>query len=146
MEEELSLPTEKKKLPWSCRIQRFLVLLGIAVHNPYRDECTPDFACCTKGSLCGNKYWWRINRGKISKIKKPKENMHDYASNYSRMVWEDLMKQFEDIPDFYIGCNDVSDIVMNAILNALKGQKYPKRYKSENEPTSFSDGEVTVVF
>lgn len=146
MEEELSLPEKPRKLHWSCKVQKILMWLGIAVHNPYRDECTPDFACCNKRSAGGNKYWWKIDRAKISKIKKPKENMHDYASNYSRMVWEDLMKQFEEIPDFYIGCNDVSDIVMNAVLNALKGQKYPKRYKSKNEPTTFSDREVTVMF
>lgn len=46
----------KNKLPLSCRIQEFLRKLGIAVHNPFRNECTKDFSCCTK---IGH-YWIRI--------------------------------------------------------------------------------------
>ncbi len=29
-------------------IQKLLWKIGIAIHNPIRDECTPDFNCCEK--------------------------------------------------------------------------------------------------
>lgn len=47
----------------------------------------------------------------------------DYASEYSHKVWEYLMKQFDTNKDFYIGANDVSDLVLNAILDAMQGMK-----------------------
>lgn len=57
-------------------------------------------------------------------IEKPtNEDIHDYASEYSHKVWEYLMKQFETNKDFYIGANDVSDFVLNAILDAMQGMK-----------------------
>ena len=33
--------------PFSCIIQLLLCKIGIACHNPFRDECTPDFECCS---------------------------------------------------------------------------------------------------
>ena len=47
----------------------------------------------------------------------------DYASEYSHKVWEYLMKQFNNNKNFYIGANDVSDLVLNAILDAMQGMK-----------------------
>lgn len=41
--------------------QKLLWCLGIAWHNLYRDECTPDFNCCQK---VGRKSWWRIAQKK----------------------------------------------------------------------------------
>lgn len=32
----------------SCYIQWVLWKVGIAIHNPLRNECTPDFNCCNK--------------------------------------------------------------------------------------------------
>ena len=52
----------------------------------------------------------------------------EYASKYSHLVWKNLMKQFEVIPNFSIGANDVSDLVMNAILDALDGKRYPREW------------------
>lgn len=34
-------------------LQGLLWFLGVAIHNAYRDECTPDFNCCCKvGRRC----------------------------------------------------------------------------------------------
>lgn len=41
-----------------------------------------------------------------------------YADNYSHEIWHKLMDNFENIKDYHIGCNDVSDIVLNAIIDA----------------------------
>ena len=93
-------------------------MLGIAIHNPFRNECTHDFGCCTNIG----KYWLRINQEQIYKFIKPKSFKYEYASRYSRkLIWEKLMDRFggKRIPDFKIGANDVSDYVYNAILDAL---------------------------
>ena len=54
----------KRKLPFSCKIQYFLGNLGIAIHNPFRHECTHDFGCCTNIG----KYWLRIDQEQIYKF------------------------------------------------------------------------------
>ena len=115
----------KIKLPFSCKIQRFLGILGIAIHNPFRNECTHDFGCCTNIG----KYLLRINQEQIYKFIKPKSFKYDYASRYSRLVWENLMDRFEKDSGFKIGANDVSDYVYNAILDTLDGYSYPKEIK-----------------
>ena len=61
-----------------------------------------------------------------------------YANKYSSMVWDELMYQFKKRPGqypdgFWIGANDVSDIVLNAILDTLNGRKFPE-YNHEEEP------------
>ena len=43
----------------------------------------------------------------------------EYADNYSHQIWENLMKR-----NAGIGCNDVSDIVLNAILDTIDGRSY----------------------
>lgn len=43
-------------------IQRVLAKIGIAMHNPFADECTQDFGCCCK--RCG-KYWLRISQNML---------------------------------------------------------------------------------
>lgn len=40
-----------------------------------------------------------------------------FADEYSRKVWEKLMENFKKIKGYGIGCNDVSDIVLNAVIN-----------------------------
>lgn len=45
-----------------------------------------------------------------------------YASRYSNAVRRHLMINFK-IKDFHIDCNDVSDLVMNAILDAFNDMK-----------------------
>ena len=118
----------KIKLPFSCKIQRFLGMLGIAIHNPFRNECTHDFGCCTNIG----KYWLRINQEQIYKFIKTKSFKYDYASRYSRLIWENLMERFEKDSNFKIGANDVSDYVYNAILDALDGYSYPEETKVKN--------------
>lgn len=115
----------KTKLPFSCKIQDFLGMLGIAIHNPFRNECTQDFGCCNNIG----KYWLRINQEQIYKFIKPKAFKHYYASRYSRLIWENLMERFENDSNFKIGANDVSDYVYNAILDALDGYSYPEETK-----------------
>ena len=112
----------KRKLPFSCRIQSFLGMLGIAIHNPFRNECTQDFGCCTNIG----KYWLRINEEQIYKFIKPKAFKYEYASRYSGLIWKKLMDRFKNDSDFKIGANDVSDYVYNAILDALDGYSYPE--------------------
>lgn len=41
----------------------------------------------------------------------------EFADKYSHAVWENLMDKFKKIENYSIGCNDVSDIVLNAIIN-----------------------------
>ena len=118
----------KIKLPFSCKIQRFLGMLGIAIHNPFRNECTHDFGCCTNIG----KYWLRINQEQIYKFIKPKAFKYDYASRYSKLIWKNLMERFEKDSNFKIGANDVSDYVYNAILDALDGYSYPEETKVKN--------------
>ena len=47
-------------------------------------------------------------------------NIVDYADKYSHDVWEKEMKRFDEICDYCIGCNDVSDYVLNGILDGFK--------------------------
>lgn len=49
--------------PLSCIIQLLLCKIGIACHNPFRDECTPDFECCSPYNK--KKYWLRISEAKL---------------------------------------------------------------------------------
>ena len=118
----------KRKLPFSCRIQQFLGMFGIAIHNPFRNECTHDFGCCTNIG----KYWLRINSEQIYKFIKPKSFKYEYASRYSRLIWKNLMDRFKKDSDFKIGANDVSDYVYNAILDALYGYSYPEETNVKN--------------
>ena len=118
----------KMKLPFSCKIQRFFGMFGIVIHNPFRNECTHDFGCCTNIG----KYWLRINQEQIYKFIKTKSFKYDYASRYSRLIWKNLMERFEKDSNFKIGANDVSDYVYNAILDALDGYSYPEETKVEN--------------
>lgn len=118
----------KRKLPFSCRIQSFLGMLGIAIHNPFRNECTQDFGCCTNIG----KYWLRINEEQIYKFIKPKSFKYEYASRYSRLIWKNLMDRFKNDSDFKIGANDVSDYVYNAILDTLNGYSYPEETSVKN--------------
>lgn len=118
----------KRKLPFSCRIQSFLGMLGIAIHNPFRNECTQDFGCCTNIG----KYWLRINEEQIYKFIKPKAFKYEYASRYSRLIWKNLMERFKKDSDFKIGANDVSDYVYNAILDTLNGYSYPEETSVKN--------------
>lgn len=118
----------KRKLPFSCKIQQFLGMLGIAIHNPFRNECTQDFGCCTNIG----KYWLRINEDQIYKFIKPKAFKYEYASRYSGLIWKKLMERFNKDSDFKIGANDVSDYVYNAILDALDGYGYPEETSVKN--------------
>lgn len=36
----------KRNIAFSARIQSLLQFFGIAIHNPFRDECCCDFECC----------------------------------------------------------------------------------------------------
>lgn len=78
----------------------------------------------------------------VDKLLEPQlEYMTDdmaYANKYSSLVWDELMYQFKKKPGqypdgFWIGANDVSDIVLNAILDTLNGRKFPV-YNHEEEP------------
>ena len=55
-----------------------------------------------------------------------------YADNYSHEIWHKLMDNFKNIKDYYIGCNDVSDIVLNAIIDTCNWLE--KQCKETSEP------------
>lgn len=109
---------KKNRLPLSCRVQGFLCKLGIAVHNPFRNECTKDFGCCTKTGH----YWLRIPQRGIERSKRHRE----YAEAYSKMVSE-AMKASQS--PMLVEADIVADIVRGAILNALGGMKYPRKIR-----------------
>jgi len=54
-----------------------------------------------------------------------------YADNYSHEIWHKLMDNFKNIKDYHIGCNDVSDIVLNAIIDTCNWLEK----QSEQKPT-----------
>lgn len=65
-----------------------------------------------------------------------------YADNYSHEIWHKLMDNFKNIKDYHIGCNDVSDIVLNAIIDAYnwlerQGEKKPIEWKDSDEKYLF---------
>lgn len=70
---------------------------------------------------------------KEQNIYKSSKSEIDFADRYSKDVWEKLMSKFKAVKGYRIGCNDVSDIVLNAILNAFKWQKEQKSEQSEME-------------
>ena len=62
----------------------------------------------------------------------------EYAGNYSRTIWRKLMDNFKNIKDYHIGCNDVSDIVLNAIINTYnwlekQGQKSAEWHREDEQ-------------
>jgi hypothetical protein len=58
----------------------------------------------------------------------------DFADTYSKGVWEKLMSKFKNTKGYRIGCNDVSDIVLNAILDAFKWAKSRWNAAEERKP------------
>lgn len=77
-----------------------------------------------------------------------------YADNYSHEIWHKLMDNFKNIKDYHIGCNDVSDIVLNAIIDAYnwiekqgeqKSQKVLTWKHWENGIAGNSEGEDTFL-
>lgn len=42
----------KRNIAFSARVQSFLQFFGIAIHNPFRDECCSDFECCSPKGTC----------------------------------------------------------------------------------------------
>lgn len=108
-----------RELPISCKVQRFLCKLGVAVHNPFRNECTEDFGCCTSNGH----YWLRLpQRGlKKSRIKR------EYADQYARMVADAL--RTSSGTSVQVDADAMADIVRSAILNAVDGMKYPRKIK-----------------
>lgn len=106
-------------------IQKALWYIGIAVYNPITGEDTPDFnnAIKTKNTrfafiryskkVINNNFYWletdiapRITHKQIS----------EFASSYSHDVWKYLMKKHKSSSE--LGFNDVSDLIMNAILDS----------------------------
>lgn len=60
----------------------------------------------------------------------------EFANKYSHAVWEKLMDKFKKNENYSIGCNDVSDIVLNAIINTYnwletQGEQKPIDYNEE---------------
>lgn len=45
------------------------------------------------------------------------KDVNEFADKYSYKIWLELMNNFKTIEDYKIGANDVSDIVLNAIIS-----------------------------
>lgn len=74
------------------------------------------------------------------------KDVNEFADKYSHIVWEKLMNNFKKIENYSIGCNDVSDIVLNAIINTyiwLEGQGEKKRiFNADDWYVSEVDGKI----
>jgi hypothetical protein len=67
-----------------------------------------------------------LEKQKEQTVYKNSKSEIDFADKYSHDVWEKLMSKFNSIEGYSIGCNDVSDIVLNAVLNAFKWEREQK--------------------
>lgn len=45
------------------------------------------------------------------------KDVNEFADKYSHAIWVELINNFKTIEGYQIGANDVSDIVLNAIIN-----------------------------
>lgn len=45
------------------------------------------------------------------------KDVNEFADKYSYKIWLELMNNFKTIEGYKIGANDVSDIVLNAIIS-----------------------------
>lgn len=45
------------------------------------------------------------------------KDVNEFADKYSHKIWLELMNNFKTIEGYKIGANDVSDIVLNAIIS-----------------------------
>ena len=45
------------------------------------------------------------------------KDVNEFADKYSYKIWIELMNNFKTIEGYEIGANDVSDIVLNAIIS-----------------------------
>ena len=50
------LKVAKRVTSLSCKVQAILQYFGIAIHNPFRDECCIDFECCSPYSKRDKKH------------------------------------------------------------------------------------------
>lgn len=48
------------------------------------------------------------------------EELREFANQYSHNIWKQLMQKYKNDKEFRIGANDVSDYVLNAILDTYK--------------------------
>ena len=56
----------RKKIAFSALVQTFFQFLGIAIHNPFRDECCIDFECCNPyKDKSKNRCWLHISKKQL---------------------------------------------------------------------------------
>lgn len=53
----------KKNIAFSARVQCVFQWFGIAIHNPYRDECCIDFECCNPKK--NSNHWLHISEKQL---------------------------------------------------------------------------------
>ena len=70
----------------------------------------------------------------------------EYAGNYSRTIWRKLMDNFKNIKDYHIGCNDVSDIVLNAIINTYNWLEKPINKPKFHEGDFIKHNKANVIY
>ena len=99
-------------------IQKTLWYIGIAVYNPITGEDTPDFN--NTGKIKNSRFAFIRYNKKIKNnstyLNISYKELSKFASEYSYDVWNYLMKKYKSSSE--LGFNDVSDLIMNAILDS----------------------------
>lgn len=126
-----------KLTKFSRFIQKTLWYIGIAVYNPITGEDTPDFN--NTGKIKNSRFAFiRYNKNIINNrfylTITPKE-LSKFASEYSYDVWNYLMKKYKSSSE--LGFNDVSDLIMNAILDVENMKKFDRKIDNNNNNESF---------
>ena len=126
-----------KLTKFSRFIQKLLWYIGIAVYNPITGEDTPDFNNTGKiknsrfafirynKNIINNRFYLTIDYKELSK----------FASEYSHDVWNYLMNKYKSKSE--LGFNDVSDLIMNAILDVENMKKFNRKINNNNDNKSF---------
>lgn len=83
----------------------------------YCENCPLLLLDCTEQGISCAEYNLATMR-----VKEPMsyEELREFASQYSHNIWEQLMLRFKEDDKFCIGANDVSDYVLNAILDTYQ--------------------------
>lgn len=121
-----------KLTKFSRFIQKVLWYIGIAIYNPITGEDTPDFnnVMKTKNTrFAFIRYGKKVVNNDIY-LNISHRELSNFASEYSHDVWNYLMKKYKSSSE--LGFNDVSDLIMNAILDIEHLKKFNRQINNKN--------------
>ena len=120
-----------KLTKFSRFIQKTLWYIGIAVYNPITGEDTPDFN--NTGKIKNSRFAFIRYNKKIKNnstyLNISYKELSKFASEYSYDVWNYLMKKYKSSSE--LGFNDVSDLIMNAILDVENMKKFDRKINNK---------------